>query len=75
MAEGPRFSIFIPVRNGAAWIEGAIQSVLAQSYANWELAIGDNVSSDSLEAIRERYDDERIRWHRWKTATRHLREL
>jgi hypothetical protein len=66
----PRFSVFIPVRNGAAWIEGAIESVLAQTYTHWELIIGDNVSSDGLEIVLDRYaDDARIRHHRWATVS------
>ena len=70
MAEAPRFSIFIPVRNGAAWIEGAIESVLAQTYTHWELIIGDNVSDDGLEAVLDRYaGDPRIRCHRWATPS------
>ena len=65
----PRFSIFIPVWNGAAWIGGAIESVLAQTYTEWELVIGDNASTDGVATVVGRYTDPRIRLHRWPTHT------
>ena len=65
----PRFSIFIPVWNGAAWIGGAIESVLAQTYTEWELVIGDNASTDDVATVVGRYTDPRIRPHRWPTHT------
>jgi glycosyltransferase involved in cell wall biosynthesis len=60
-----RFSVAIPVWNDAYWLPGAIESVLAQSYQDWELVIGDNASSQDLAAIVARYDDPRIRYHRF----------
>jgi glycosyltransferase involved in cell wall biosynthesis len=65
----PRFSIFIPVWNGAHWASAAIESVLAQTYRDWELVIGDNASSDDLKAIVSRYADARIHLHQWATHT------
>ena len=65
----PRFSVFIPVWNDADWLPGAIESVLAQAYPDWELIVGDNASSDDLEAVAARYADPRVRYHRWQTHT------
>jgi glycosyltransferase involved in cell wall biosynthesis len=65
----PRFSIFIPVWNGAAFIGGAIESILAQTCAEWELVIGDNASTDGVATVVGRYTDPRIRLHRWSTHT------
>ena len=62
-----RFSVFIPVWNDARWLPGAIESLLAQSHRDWELVIGDNVSTEDIESIVARYPDERIRYHRWPT--------
>ena len=62
-----RFSVFIPVWNGAEWLPGAIESVLAQTHADWELVLGDNASTDDLAAVAARYPDRRIRYHRWAT--------
>lgn len=60
-----RFSVFIPVWNDARWLGGAIDSLLAQTHADWELIIGDNVSTDRIEDVLASYADERIRYHRW----------
>jgi glycosyltransferase involved in cell wall biosynthesis len=60
-----RFSVFIPVWNDGRWLPGAIESLLAQTHQDWELIIGDNVSTEDIEGIVARYPDERIRYHRW----------
>jgi hypothetical protein len=60
-----RFSVFIPVWNDARWLPGAIDSLLAQTHQDWELVIGDNVSTDGIEDVLGRYKDDRIRYHRW----------
>ena len=62
-----RFSVFIPIWNDARWLPGAIESLLAQTHMDWELIIGDNVSTEDIEGIVARYPDERIRYHRWPT--------
>ena len=61
-----RFSVFIPVWNDARWLPGAIDSLLAQTHQDWELIIGDNVSTDGIDDVLARYSDERIRHHRWE---------
>lgn len=60
-----RFSIFLPVRNGGQWLGGAIESVLAQTYGDWELVIGDNASADDTRAVVAHYEDARIRYKRF----------
>lgn len=60
-----RFSVFIPIWNDARWLPGAIESLLAQTHQDWELIIGDNVSTEDIEGIVARYPDQRIRYHRW----------
>jgi glycosyltransferase involved in cell wall biosynthesis len=62
-----RFSVFIPVYNDARWIAGALDSLLAQTHADFEVVVGDNVSSDDLPGIVAGYRDDRIRYHRWAT--------
>lgn len=45
-------SVFIPVWNDTSWLPRAIQSVVQQSHADWELVIGDNASTEDVEAVR-----------------------
>ncbi|MGZ6296277.1 MAG: glycosyltransferase family 2 protein [Candidatus Limnocylindrales bacterium] len=47
----PRFSIVIPVYDGARWLPGAIESVLEQTYPDWEVVVGDNASNEELGPI------------------------
>ncbi len=67
--DGPRISVFIPVRNGGPWLRAAIDSVLAQTSGAWELVIGDNASTDETAAIATSFADPRIRSIRWETST------
>ena len=62
-----RFSVFIPVWNDTVWLPGAIDSVLAQDYPHWELIVGDNASDADVAGVVARYDDPRIRYHRFAT--------
>ena len=62
----PKVSIGLPVYNGARFLCEAIDSVLAQSYTNFELIISDNCSTDGTDWICQRYQkqDARIRYLR-----------
>ena len=59
----PLVSFGLPVRNGAPTIAQAIESVLAQTFEDWELVISDNLSSDGTSEICASFAarDERIR--------------
>ena len=63
MAEA-KISVCIPVFNGEDFIKEAIDSVLAQSYSDFELVIVDNQSTDSTIDIIESYNDARIKLFR-----------
>ena len=56
-------SVVIPVYNGERLIANAVRSVLAQSYTNWDLTIGDNRSTDRTVAVAQEFAsrDPRIR--------------
>jgi glycosyltransferase involved in cell wall biosynthesis len=63
----PTVSVLLPVWNGEKYVRLAIESVLAQTFEDWELCIGDNASTDGTSAIVEAYHDPRIRVYRHAT--------
>ncbi len=62
----PKVSIGLPVYNGQKFISEAIESVLAQTFEDFELIICDNASTDQTEKICREYanKDRRIRYYR-----------
>jgi glycosyltransferase involved in cell wall biosynthesis len=58
------FSIVLPVYNREKVISKAVQSVLNQSYFDWELLIVDDCSTDSTINEIQKYRDSRIRLFR-----------
>lgn len=58
----PLVSVVTPVYNGEAFLAECIESVLAQTYSNWEYIIVDNCSTDGTSRIAQQYAqrDERI---------------
>ena len=59
----PFFSIVIPVYNRSQLVQPAIDSVLEQTFLNWELLIIDDASTDDTVSVIEEYckKDERIK--------------
>lgn len=55
MSGSPRVSIVTPFLDAARFIEEAIESVLAQTYAGWELLLVDDGSSDGSTEVAMRY--------------------
>ena len=53
-------SIITPSFNSSRFIEECIDSVLLQTYDNWELLIVDDCSSDNSSRLVKRYNDNRI---------------
>lgn len=62
----PQVSIGMPVYNGEPFIREALDSLLAQTFPDFELIISDNASTDGTEAICWEYaaKDKRIRYVR-----------
>ena len=55
-------SIIMPSYNTAPYIKETIQSVLNQTYTNWELIIVDDCSTDNTDEVLETIKDNRIRY-------------
>ena len=60
MKNNIKFSICIPNYNYANYIGETIQSVLNQTYSNFEIIIADNSSEDESVAVAKSFDDSRI---------------
>ncbi len=62
----PLVSIITPCYNSAATIAQTIESVIAQTYGNWEMIIADDCSTDNTAEIINRYSkqDQRITYLR-----------
>lgn len=56
----PRISVVMPAFNAAAYIDDAIQSILAQTYHDFEFIIIDDGSTDATRAIINTYTDARL---------------
>lgn len=56
----PLISIIMPVYNAEIFIKHSLESILSQSYKNFELIIINDNSSDNSVNIIKKYDDDRI---------------
>ena len=50
-------SIIVPIYNAEKYLDSCIQSVLRQTYTNWELIIIDDASTDRSQDIINSYKD------------------
>lgn len=80
---GPAVSVCVPVYKGEEHLAATIDSVLAQTFTDFELVVLDNASPDRSGEIAASYDDPRIRLltnpsvlpltENWNTAVRAAR--
>jgi cellulose synthase/poly-beta-1,6-N-acetylglucosamine synthase-like glycosyltransferase len=57
MMEQPMVSITVCVRDGAAWIQGCMESLLAQTYSHVEILAVNDGSTDGAEALLDPFHD------------------
>ena len=56
----PLVSVVIPSYNHAQYLGRALQSVLNQTYKNWEVIVVDNHSTDNTDKVIEYYLDSHL---------------
>lgn len=61
MTERPRVSVLMTLYNAAPFLRAAIDSILAQTFVDWELIVVENGSTDESPLILASYHDPRIR--------------
>lgn len=66
MRTPPTVAIGLPVYNGEDYLAEAIESLLGQTFEDFEIVISDNASTDATESIGRRYEalDRRVRYVR-----------
>ena len=55
-------SIIMPSWNTENYIAESIQSVIDQTYKNWELIIVDDCSTDNTDEVVRAFNDQRIKY-------------
>ena len=62
MTKNNKVSIILPTYNGKKYIRDSIESIINQTYTNWELIIVNDCSTDDTQKIIEEYQqkDKRI---------------
>ena len=63
--EKPLVSVIIPTYNRAHLIGETLDSIIAQTYTNWECIVVDDGSTDNTDEVMDRYctKDQRIQYH------------
>jgi glycosyltransferase involved in cell wall biosynthesis len=58
----PKVSVIMNCHNGGKFLEQSVNSIISQTYKNWELIFWDNLSKDNSKQILEEFLDERIKY-------------
>lgn len=67
MSTDIKFSVTVPAYK-AQFLAECIDSILAQTYKNFELIIVNDASPQDLDSIVSKYDDPRIRYYKNKVG-------
>ena len=63
----PAISVIMPARNCAAYVAEAVQSILAQTFSDFELLVTDDASTDETYDVLRGFGDARISLWRHET--------
>jgi glycosyltransferase involved in cell wall biosynthesis len=61
--DAPLVSVIMNCFNGEKYLREAIDSVIRQTFTNWEIVFWDNQSSDNSASIADSYQDDRIKYY------------
>jgi glycosyltransferase involved in cell wall biosynthesis len=61
MSASPSVTVLMAVYNGERFLREGVDSILSQSYTDFELLVVDDASTDSTPSILEQYHDPRLR--------------
>lgn len=61
LKNSPLISVILPVYNGGSDLAAAIQSIIDQTYENWELILMDDGSKDGSLELMQKFKDPRIK--------------
>jgi len=64
----PKLSVIMNCYNGAEYVRGAIESMYAQTYQDWEIIFWDNCSTDETPEIAKSFDS-KLRYFRAEITT------
>lgn len=59
----PKVSICVPTFNRAGTLRTTLEAILRQTYADWEMIVCDDASTDDTESVVKEYQDGRIRYY------------
>jgi glycosyltransferase involved in cell wall biosynthesis len=62
-----KYSVLLPTKDRLEYLRYAIQSVLKQDYANWEIIVSDNCSEDDIQGYITSLNEPRIKYYRTST--------
>ena len=62
MKREPLVSVIMNCHNGAKYLKDSVESLMSQTYKNWELIFWDNKSFDSSKKIIKKFKDKRIKY-------------
>ena len=64
--KSPLVSIIMNCHNGEKYLNQSVNSIINQSYKNWELIFFDNQSKDKTKKILKKFKDKRIKYYKSK---------
>jgi glycosyltransferase involved in cell wall biosynthesis len=64
----PKVSVVIPTHNRASFLQAAIQSVLNQTFQDFEIIVVDDASEDQTGEVVQSFTDPRLRYMRHETS-------